>query len=139
MGIDKIIRSCLIASLLMLPARGNEKTEPLQIDRAEQLLAANVQLIDVRTKEEWDESHLKGAKLVTVTEDDFLAKAVLDPEKEVLVYCRSGKRSAIAAEKLRAAGYAVHEISGGITAWVEAGKPVEKGTPHDTGKQADKP
>jgi rhodanese-related sulfurtransferase len=43
-----------------------------------------------------------------------------------VVYCRSGKRSAMATEQLRAAGYTVYDLEGGITAWKEAGKPVEK-------------
>ena len=85
-------------------------------------------MLDVRTKEEWNEGHLKGAKLVTVTEAGFLdkAKAALDPKKAVVVYCRSGRRSAIAAEQLRAAGFMVYDMQGGITAWMAAGKPIDK-------------
>ena len=84
--------------------------------------------IGSRTKEEWNEGHIKGATLVTVTEDGFLdkAKAALDPKKPVVVYCRSGKRSAMATEQLRAAGFTVYDLDGGITAWIAAGKPVEK-------------
>lgn len=101
---------------------------PVKIEQAEKKLAEGAQLLDVRTKEEWDEGHLKGAKLVTVTEEGFLekAKAVLDPKKPVVVYCRSGKRSAMAVEQLRAAGFIVNDMEGGITAWTAAGKPVEK-------------
>ncbi|MFN9027509.1 MAG: rhodanese-like domain-containing protein, partial [Akkermansiaceae bacterium] len=68
------------------------------------------------------------AKLVTVTEDGFLekAKALLDPKKPVVVYCRSGKRSAMATEQLRANGFTVFDLEGGITAWKAAGKAVEK-------------
>lgn len=101
---------------------------PVKIEQAEKQLASGAQLLDVRTKEEWDEGHLKGATLVPVTEDGFLdkAKATLDPKKEVVVYCKSGGRSAMAAEKLRAAGFTVHDLAGGITAWKAAGKPVVK-------------
>jgi phage shock protein E len=101
---------------------------PVKIEQAEKKLAEGAQLLDVRTKEEWNEGHVKGAKLVTVTEEGFIdkAKALLDLKKPVVVYCRSGKRSAIATEQLRAAGYTVYDLEGGITAWKEAGKTVEK-------------
>jgi len=101
---------------------------PVKIEQAEKKLAEGAQLLDVRTKEEWDEGHLKGATLVTVTEEGFLkkAKAVLDPKKPVVVYCRSGKRSAKATEQLRAAGFIVYDLEGGINAWKASGKPLEK-------------
>lgn len=119
-----ILFSLAALSLAETPAA----TAPVKIEQAEKKLAEGAQLLDVRTKEEWDEGHLKGAKLVTVTEDGFLekAKAVLDPKKPVVVYCRSGKRSAMAVEQLRAAGFIVNDIEGGIMAWTAAGKPVEK-------------
>jgi rhodanese-related sulfurtransferase len=109
-------------------AKEPEVPAPVKIEEAGKRIAKGAQLLDVRTKEEWDEGHLKGAELVTVTEDGFLdkAKAALDPEKPVVVYCRSGRRSAMAAEQLRAAGFTVHDMAGGITAWIAAGKEVVK-------------
>jgi phage shock protein E len=101
----------------------------LKLEQAERKLAGGIQLLDVRTKEEWDEGRLKDAVLVPVTDDWFVekAKATLDPEKPVLVYCRSGGRSARAAKELREAGFtSVYEIKGGVIAWGEAGKPLEK-------------
>ncbi len=105
------------------------KVAPVKIEQAEKLIADGVQLLDVRTQEEWDEGHLKGAKRADVTADGFLekAKAALDSKKPVLVYCRSGGRSAKATKALREAGFTtVHNMAGGITAWQKAGKPVEK-------------
>jgi rhodanese-related sulfurtransferase len=101
---------------------------PAKIEAVEKQLAAGAQILDVRTKEEWNEGRLKGAKLVTVTEAGFLekAKAALDSKKPVVVYCRSGRRSALAAEQLRAAGFTVHDMQGGITAWIAAGKPIDQ-------------
>lgn len=102
--------------------------KPMKVEQAEKQMADGAQLLDVRTKEEWAEGHLKGATLVTVTEDGFLkkAKAALDPKKDVVVYCQSGRRSAMAAKQLRDAGFTVHDLDGGITAWKAAGKPVVK-------------
>ena len=123
-----ILATVILFSILSFSPAAESSVPPVTIEQAEKQLAEGAQLLDVRTKEEWDEGHLKGATLVTVTEEGFLekAKAKLDPKKPVVVYCRSGKRSAMATEKLRAAGFTVHDLSGGITAWQTAGKPVVK-------------
>lgn len=128
MKLSILATSFLFCIAAVSPADVPAVTAPVKIEQAEKKIAGGAQLLDVRTKEEWDEGHLKGAKLVTVTEEGFLekAKAVLDQKKPVLVYCRSGKRSAMAVEQLRAAGFTVDDIEGGITAWKAAGKPVEK-------------
>ncbi|MGJ8642418.1 MAG: rhodanese-like domain-containing protein [Luteolibacter sp.] len=125
--------SIFTTALLFAIASISQAAEPaatatVKIEQAEIQLAEGAQLLDVRTKKEWDEGHLEGATLVTVTEEGFLvkAKAALDRDKEVVVYCRSGKRSAMAAKQLRAAGFTVYELDGGITAWKAAGKPVVK-------------
>ncbi len=109
-------------------ATESQTVAPVKIEQAENQLRNGAQLLDVRTQQEWDEGHLKNATLVTVTEDGFLdkAKAALDPKKEVLVYCRSGRRSALAAAQLRAAGFTVSDLDGGIIAWKAAGKPLVK-------------
>lgn len=106
-----------------------DKDKPIKVEQAEEKIKAGDQLLDVRTKEEWDEGHLKGAKLVTLSEEGFAekAKAVLDPKKPVVIYCRSGNRSATAAKLLRDAGFTkVFDMAGGIFTWQRNGKPVEK-------------
>lgn len=126
------MKPLLLTAALLFPtvstSMAEEPDAPTQvkIEQVEKHLADGAQLLDVRTKQEWDEGHLKGATLATVNEEGFLekVKAALDPKKEVVVYCRSGRRSAIAAEQLRAAGFAVHDIAGGIVAWEAAGKEV---------------
>jgi rhodanese-related sulfurtransferase len=119
------IVACLV---LAAPLFAVEETEPVKVEQAEKQIADGEQLLDVRTESEWKEGHLKGAKLVTLSKDGFVekAKAVLDPKKPVLVYCKSGGRSAKAAKQLREAGFTVHDLDGGITAWQKAGKPVVK-------------
>lgn len=118
----------VLLSFLPPVAVGEETPAPVKIEQAEEHVASGAQLVDVRTKAEWDTGHLKGAQLLNASEEGFLekAKAALDPKKPVLVYCRSGGRSARAAEQLRTAGYTVYDLAGGITAWEKAGKPVEK-------------
>ena len=110
------------------PLHAAEEPAPIKVEQAEKQIAGGEQLLDVRTEGEWKEGHLEGAKLVTLAKEGFVekAKAALDPKKPVLVYCKSGGRSARAAKQLREAGFTVHDLDGGITAWQKAGKPVVK-------------
>ena len=80
----------------------------------------SAQILDVRTHEEFAESHIKGAIQVDVFSPNFLADAEskLQKERPVAVYCRSGRRSATAAKQLSAKGYQVINLEGGIMAWI---------------------
>ena len=88
----------------------------------------SLQLVDVRTPEEFAEGHLAGAQLINVKDSTFLEQATkqLSKKKPVAVYCRSGKRSASAAGKLVKAGYQVINLDGGIIAWKEENRPIEQ-------------
>ena len=92
------------------------------------IAAPDVQLLDVRTPDEFAEGHIAGALLVDVNESDFEEKAVavLDASRPVAVYCRSGRRSARAASLLTARGYKVTNLEGGVLAWQDAGKALVK-------------
>ena len=87
-----------------------------------------VQLVDVRTPEEFGEGHLENAINIDVTADDFDAKvASLDKEKPVMVYCKSGGRSAKASARLKELGFkTITDLEGGITNWKSKNKPVVK-------------
>ncbi len=86
----------------------------------------SVQLLDVRTPQEYAEGHIDGALNINVQSDDFkeLALRKLSKDSTVLVYCRSGRRSLDAAEKLTKLGYKVVNLKGGIIEWREDGLPV---------------
>lgn len=84
---------------------------------AKKLIDQGAQLIDVRTKDEYDWGHIKGAKLISV---DVISEHVseLSKDKPVLVYCASGVRSAQAASYLASNGFKkVYDLSGGIARW----------------------
>lgn len=83
-----------------------------------------MQLLDVRTREEFDEGHIASAVHVDVNDSAFVenAMAVLDKQRPVAVYCRSGRRSARAARLLSEQGCAVTNLDGGVIAWQDAGK-----------------
>lgn len=90
---------------------------------------ANVQLIDVRELSEWREERLAGATLMPLGQLEADSSA-LDPTRPVIVYCRSGARSARAAHTLRLSGFTnVRSLSGGVLAW-KVSHPVEQGEPH---------
>ncbi len=84
----------------------------------------DIQVLDVRTRDEFDEGHIAGAILVDVNESDFVdrAVAVLDKQRPVAVYCRSGRRSSRACNLLLEQGYNVTNLMGGVMAWRDAGK-----------------
>jgi rhodanese-related sulfurtransferase len=81
----------------------------------------DVQLVDVRTQEEFGVSHLKDAQNICVTNDDFQEKVkTLDKNKPIYVYCKKGGRSAQAAQILTEMGFTkVYDLEGGITNWEE--------------------
>lgn len=87
--------------------------------------AGNIRLIDVRTDEEVAEGMIPGAEHIAL--DDFDPAALdLSDGREVVLYCRSGRRSGIAGEKLAAhTGKPVEHLAGGIQAWQAAGEPTQ--------------
>lgn len=91
-------------------------------------LQENIQLVDVRTAEEFSSGHIKGSILLNVQAEDFMNKIqALDKSKPVLVYCRSGKRSMDAARKLEMAGFKqTISLKGGIIAWEKQKLPIQK-------------
>ena len=83
--------------------------------------AAITQVIDVRTPEEFAESHVDGAININVESADFgAAIAALDPSATYLVYCRTGRRSAIAAQEMSDTGLTVLD-GGGLDAMANRG------------------
>lgn len=87
----------------------------------------DVQLLDVRTPEEYREGHIKNSLNINVQGSSFEAEvAKLDKKRPVMVYCRSGGRSASAQRMLIDMGFAeVINLDGGIRGWQSSGKQVE--------------
>lgn len=84
------------------------------------------QLIDVRTLDEYEEGHLAGSTMIDYTAPGFEQKvAELDKNQTVYVYCRSGGRSGRSAAILEEMGFTkVVDLQGGITSWMQSGRPV---------------
>ena len=75
-------------------------------------------ILDARTQEEYDEGHIPGAIVISHEEITEKAEEVLtDKDQLILVYCRSGRRSKLAAEALVELGYTNIKEFGGIIDW----------------------
>lgn len=75
-------------------------------------------ILDVRTQEEYDQGHIPGAIVIPHEEIEEKAQQALpDKNQLILVYCRSGRRSKIAAEALLRLGYTNIKEFGGILDW----------------------
>jgi hydroxyacylglutathione hydrolase len=84
-------------------------------------------IVDVRSTAEWDAGHIEGARHVPLPELEARIDEI-PQDREVVLHCQGGGRSAIAAGLLKANGYTrVANMSGGFGAWVAAGLPVEHG------------
>lgn len=83
-------------------------------------------LLDVRSQSEFRDSHISGAKLIPL---DELSRRMgeIPKDREILVICRSGTRSGMAASQLNGAGFKVSNLNGGIMAWGQHGLALVKG------------
>lgn len=90
---------------------------------AEQIKAIGTQILDVRTPAEFAEGHLANAINIDFEANDFAQQIKkLDKNSTYAVYCRSGRRSALAADQMSKAGFTnLYNMSGGILDWSAAG------------------
>ena len=103
-----------------------KEATPQQV--ADLLHAGEVQLADVREKNEWDEGHLPGAVHVPKSYlEQWAEDRIPDKDKATILYCAGGVRSAMAADTLAKLGYTnVISMSGGFNRWKDSGLPWKK-------------
>lgn len=97
----------------LVATRCIDEVEPVSVPA---LLKQGHKLIDVRYEEEHEESYIDGATLVPLN-DLRTRLGEFKQDKEYVIYCRSGKRSAVAALIMSRAGLSVTSMTGGILAW----------------------
>lgn len=116
-------------------AEAKSRVENVTPDELEKEIADGAVVVDVRDAEELAKSgKIRGSLHVSRGLLEFKADPShprhvegLDPEKRVVLHCGAGGQSALAAETLKSMGYKnVAHMDGGITKWIEEGKPVEK-------------
>ena len=93
-------------------------------EEAQKLIEEGAQVVDVRADHEWEAGHIAGAVHLPLAE---LAERAgeIDRERPVVLYCRGGNRSTMAAAALADAGYDAAKLSEGIVGWAEAGLPLD--------------
>jgi rhodanese-related sulfurtransferase len=113
------------------------REERLPVDRIERITVpelherlearADLQVLDVRERTEWNAGHIPGAVHVPYHDIHGLPHE-LDPGRSVAVICSSGQRSAAAASLLRRHGAAdvLHVVDGGVPLWTRQGWPLEQ-------------
>ncbi len=104
------------------------RVEVISVQEMEEVLRAeSVQLIDVRTRNEFASNHIRNARNIVYQGDDWETQiATLDKDKPVYVYCQKGSRSAKCAAMLEEAGFEkIYDLEGGISQWISEGKEVK--------------
>jgi len=133
----KLIYSAILATILFMAiisgclssTTTSEKAKyvDVSIQQAKEMIdRGEVFILDVRTQEEYNEGHISGSTLIPVQELEARLNE-LPRNKKILVYCRSGNRSATASEILIKNGFTqIFNMKGGITEWKNAGYDVVK-------------
>ncbi len=97
----------------------------ISVEETKQRIGSGATLIDVREDNEFEAEHAQGAAHIGrgVIERDIIG-AFPDKDKELILYCGGGYRSALAADNLQKMGYTnVFSMIGGWTGWKESGAP----------------
>lgn len=132
----RIVRRSILLMLMTMSAtqisgcNGNDNIVSVSAHEFDkEIKADSVQLLDVRTPQEYAGGHIDGALNIDVRSEDFrrMVEKKLSKDSTILVYCRSGRRSMDAAEILTKLGYKVVNLKGGIIGWEKDGLPVSTG------------
>ena len=117
----------LLLAVMLLTACGQDKENDqgavyvnITAEEAKRIMDSEEDyiILDVRTREEYDEGHIPGATQISHEEiTEKAAEVLTDKDQLILVYCRSGRRSKLAAEALVELGYTNIKEFGGIIDW----------------------
>lgn len=125
-----LISALFVGLSLITNCKNNqsESTSQIKLVTAEEMQTIldveDAQLIDVRTPEEFAEGHILNAQNIDFSSPTFDEEVnKLDKSRPVILYCRSGGRSAKCAEKLEKAGFKkIYDLEGGISKWQHSDK-----------------
>jgi rhodanese-related sulfurtransferase len=133
----KNILTILITAFILQSCVAQKGNNLTATEFSEAIKNTQIQLLDVRTKEEFAQGHIAKALQANWNDDAEFEKrtASLDVKKTVCIYCLSGGRSAAAASNLRKKGFTVLELKGGISAWKNANLPTEGNATKEKGME----
>jgi rhodanese-related sulfurtransferase len=124
--VGRVVIAVSLAAFVLTACGGSDTAVLETVDAgafADLVAADGTVILDIRTPEEYAEGHIEGSLNIDFYEEDFAAQiGQLDRDVEYAVYCRSGNRSGQAMELFADLEFnAVHELGGGIVAWIGAG------------------
>ncbi len=115
----------VILGAVFLIGKPNSSSPLISVSQALDKYQAGAFILDVRTSEEWNQGHIPGSVLIPL---DLLSGRLseIPRDRDVVVVCRTGARSAQGLQILQQAGFTlVSSMTGGMVAWQAAGYPVE--------------
>jgi len=113
----------MAVSVVSYSCKEEVTTDDIQVVTPEEMQQISqledIQLVDVRTPEEYKEGYIENFQNIDFLSPDFETEiSKLDKTKPVIVYCRSGKRSSKCAAKMKEKGFVkVYDLDGGIAKW----------------------
>jgi rhodanese-related sulfurtransferase len=127
LAIGAVVILVVIAAVVLLQNNPSTSSFPGEISVEEAYVKYgedDVIFLDVREQDEWDEYHAPEAILIPLGELEDRVNE-LPKDKEIVVVCRSGNRSQVGRDTLRAAGFTqVTSMAGGMSEWRDAGYPI---------------
>jgi rhodanese-related sulfurtransferase len=119
----------LIVAVVLMPTGSSQISSLDSQTFSKDLSSKDYILLDIRTIDEFNAGHIKGAKEIdyyqTQVFSDYLE--TLDKSKKYLIYCHTGRRTGLALEIFKQKGFKnVSDLAGGFNAWLAAGLPTEK-------------
>ena len=122
-----------VISFCLLSCASTERkkmiAENISAQAAQEMITnGDVLILDVRTKQEFEDGHIKGALNIDIRESDFMTQIEkLDRSKNYIIHCKSGGRSAVALEKIKDMGFStMYHMNGGIIEWAQHNLPIEQ-------------
>ncbi|CAH8281890.1 rhodanese-related sulfurtransferase [Mariniflexile fucanivorans] len=112
--------------IVLLHAVSSFSQQQLSVKAFEKGIQNDVQLIDVRTKNEYDSGHIKNARLANWYDKVEFSKNTnsLNKSIPIYLYCKSGVRSGEASKLLASKGFKVFELKEGIDQWISESKKI---------------
>lgn len=117
--IKTVVVTFLFVFSLVACTKSSDKIKRISSTELQSKVGQQIQLIDVRTPDEFLENNIEGAQNIDISSNDFEQKvAQLDQNKPIYVYCRKGSRSRKASQKLEDLGFTeIYDLKGGILEW----------------------
>ena len=121
---NRFFKLCFLITVLSLSTSCMDpQNSEVQLVTAEEMISIleseDVQVIDVRTPEEYSEVHIANAQNIDYLSPTFEEDITkLDREKPIILYCKGGTRSAKCAKKMEEAGFEkIYDLKGGLSRW----------------------